>query len=66
MGNTLEARLLGRDSVILDVWYYYCEYVVYVVHISCVMLCAYSVVYIECVYMLFMQCYELGGTDTIM
>ena len=39
-GETLEARLLGRDSVVLDVWYYYCAYV------ASVMLCACSVVYI--------------------
>jgi len=44
--KTLEARLLGRDSVVLDVWYYCCVYVVYVVHVSCVMLCACSFVYI--------------------
>ena len=46
MDKTLEARLLGRDSVVLDVWYHYCSYVVYVVHVASVMLCACSVVYI--------------------
>jgi len=45
-GETLEASLLGSDSVVLDVWYYCCAYVVYVVHVSYVMLCACSVVYI--------------------
>ena len=37
-GKTLEARLLGRDSVVLVVWYYCCAYVVYVVHVASVML----------------------------
>ena len=46
MNKTLEARFLGRDSVVLDVWYYYCAYVVYVVHVSSVMLCTCGVVYI--------------------
>jgi len=41
--ETLEGRLLGRHSVVLDVWYYYCAYVV---HVVSVMLCACSVVYI--------------------
>ena len=45
-GVTLEARLLGKDSVVLDVWYYCCAYVVYVVHVVFVMFCAWGVVYI--------------------
>ena len=63
--ETLETRLLGRDSVVLDVWYYCCAYVVYVVHVASVMLCACIVVYIQCVYMLFMQCYVQGGIDNV-
>jgi len=51
--ETLEARLLGRGSVVLDVWYDCCAYVVYVVHVTYVMLCTCDVVYIWCVYMLF-------------
>jgi len=43
-GETLEARLHGRDNVVLDVWYYCCAYVVYVVHVAFVMLCACIVV----------------------
>ena len=46
MDKTLEARLLGRDSVVLDVTYYCCAYVVYVVHFTIVMLCACGFVYI--------------------
>ena len=46
MDKILEARLLGRDSVVLDVWYYCFSYVVYVVHVAYVMLCACGVVYI--------------------
>ena len=45
-GETLEAMLLGRDSVVLDVWYYCCAYIVYVVHAASVKLCACGVVYI--------------------
>jgi len=33
----MEARFLGRDSVVLDVWYYCCAYVVYVVHVPSMM-----------------------------
>lgn len=44
--ETLEAQFLGRDSVVLDVWYYYCAYVVYVVHIASMMLCVCCVAYI--------------------
>ena len=47
--ETLEEIFLGRDNVVLDVGYYYCAYVVYVVHVSSLMLCACSVVYILCV-----------------
>lgn len=43
-GETLEARLLGRDSTVLDVWYYCCAYVVYVLNVAFVMLCACGVV----------------------
>lgn len=35
MDKTLEARFLGRDNVVLDMWYDYCSYVIYVVHIAC-------------------------------
>jgi len=65
MDQTLESRFLGRDDVVLHVWYYYCAYVVYVVHVSSLMLCACSVVYILCVYMLFMHFYVHGGTDSV-
>jgi len=44
-GKTLGARLLGRDSVVLDVQCYYC---IYVVHVAPVMLCTYGVVSIGC------------------
>jgi len=43
--------------VVLDVWYYYCAHVVYVVHVASMMLFTCSVVYIYCKYMLFMHCY---------
>lgn len=46
MDKILEARLLGRDGVVLNVCYYCYTYVVYVLHVSYMMLCAYSVVYI--------------------
>ena len=39
--ETLESRFPGRDSVVLDVWYYYC---VYVVHVASMMLCACGIV----------------------
>ena len=39
LDKTLEARLLGRDRVVLDVSYYYYVYVVYVVHVASVLLC---------------------------
>jgi len=42
--ETLEARFLRRDNVFLDMQYYYCAYVVYVVHGASVMLCACGVV----------------------
>jgi len=44
-GETLEARLLGRDSVVLDVWYYCCACIVYFLHVAFVM-CACGVLYI--------------------
>jgi len=37
MDKTLEARLLSRGSVVSDVWYYCCAYVVHVVHVAIVM-----------------------------
>jgi len=43
--KTLGARFLGRDSVLLDVRYYCCAYVVYVVHVVSMMLCACGVLY---------------------
>jgi len=46
MDKTLKERLLGRDNVVLDEWYYCCAYVVYVVHVASVMLCACCVVHI--------------------
>ena len=46
MDKALETRFPGRDSVVLDVWYYCCAYIVYVVHVSYVILCACGVVYI--------------------
>jgi len=44
MDTTLGARLLGRDNVVLDVWYYSCAYVVYSVHVASMMLCACGIV----------------------
>jgi len=46
MDKTLEARFLGKANVLLDVWYHYCAYVVYVVHVASMILCACGVVYI--------------------
>lgn len=46
MDKTLEAGSLGGVNVVLDVWYYYCAYVVYVVQVAFLMLCACGVVYI--------------------
>jgi len=43
MDKTLEARFLGRDNVVLDVWYYCCAYVV---NVASVMLCTCGVVYL--------------------
>lgn len=48
MDKTLESRFLGRGSVVSDMWYYCCAYVVHVVHVSSVMIvrmhyCAYAV-----------------------
>ena len=34
MDKTLEARLLGRGRVVLDVWYYCFAYVIHVVHVT--------------------------------
>lgn len=44
-GKTLEARLFGRDNVVLDVQCYCCAYVV---HVTYVMLCTSGVVCIWC------------------
>ena len=47
--ETLEARFLGRDSVVFYVWYYCCAYVAYVayvVHVASVMLCSCGIVYL--------------------
>ena len=46
MDKMVEARLLGGGSVVSDVWYYCCAYVIHVVHVSFVMIvcmqyCAY-------------------------
>jgi len=46
MGKALETMFLGRENVLLDVRYYCCAYVVYIVHVASVMLCACSVAYI--------------------
>jgi len=54
MNKTLEASFLGKKTVVMDVWYECCAYAIYVVLVSLIMLCACSVVYIECVYMLIM------------
>ena len=45
MDKTLEVRFLGKYSVVLDVWYCCCAYVVYVVHVASMMLRACGVVY---------------------
>lgn len=65
MDKALEAKFLGRDSVVLDMWYYDCAYVIYVVHVASVMLCTYGVVYMYCVYMFLMQCYVKGSTGSV-
>ena len=44
MDKALEERLFGRDIAVLDIWYYCCAYVVYVVHVASVMLCTCGVV----------------------
>ena len=48
MDKALEERLIGRGSVVSDVWHYCCAYVIHVVHVSFVMIvsmqyCAYVV-----------------------
>jgi len=53
--ETLEARLHGRDSVVLDVWYY--------CNVVSMMLCACGVVYIYSVYIF--QCDVHGGTYSV-
>ena len=39
MDEIPKVSFLGKDSVVLDVWYYCCAYVVYVVHVAS-MMCA--------------------------
>ena len=63
-GKTLEARLLGRDSVVLGVVLLLCVYCICctcylydVVHMWCC-------VYIVCVHVV-MQCYVQGGTNSV-
>jgi len=65
MDKTLGERFLGRDSALLDVRYYCCPYVVYVVHAAYMMSCACSVVYTWHVYLLFMQCHVQDGTYSV-
>ena len=43
MDKALEARLLGIDNLVLDVWYYCCAYVI---QVASVMLCVCGVVHI--------------------
>ncbi len=38
MDKIVEARLLGRGSVVSDVWYYYCAYVIHVVNVASMMI----------------------------
>ena len=38
MNKTLEARFLGKDSMVSDVWYYCCAYFLYVVHVETMMI----------------------------
>jgi len=45
MDKTLEVRFLDRDNVLSDVRYYYCSYVVHVVHVS-LMMFVHEVLYI--------------------
>jgi len=45
MDKILEGRLLFRDNVFLDVWYYCCAYGIYLVQVAYVMLCACGVGY---------------------
>jgi len=49
--ETLEARLLGRDSVVLLVQCYCCVYVVHIVHYVIVpmVLCAYWIYGVVCI-----------------
>ena len=60
MDKTWEARFLGKDSMVLDVWYYYYEYVVYVLYIS-YMMCAHAVlcIHIMCICCLFNFMYRM-------
>jgi len=46
MDKAMKATFLGRDNVVLNVWYSCCAYVVYDVHVSSLMLCACAMVYI--------------------
>ena len=56
-GETLEAIFLGRDSVVLDVEFYYCVYVVHIVYsmILPMVLCGYCIYGV--VFILHMQCW---------
>ena len=59
-------RYLKQGCLVETLWFWMCGIiVVYVVHVSYVMLDACSVWYIGYVYMLFMKCYVQGGTDSI-
>jgi len=53
MDKTLEARLLGRDNMVLDVWYYYCAYVVYVVMLLCDVVHMWCCPYIVCLHFVY-------------
>ena len=44
MDEMPEARFLSKDNMVFDVWYYCYSYVVYVVHVASMILCACSVV----------------------
>ena len=54
MDKTLEARFLGRGSVVSNVWYYYCAYVIHVVHVASVMIvCMQYCAYVVCVHVVY-------------
>jgi len=60
MDEIPEARFLGKDNVVLYVWYYCYAYVVYVVHVAS-MMCALVVLCIHnmCTYYLFNVMYRM-------